>query len=265
MGSAKKKYRAIFLSDIHMGTKGCQAESLIEFLKSVECEKLYLVGDIIDGWRMKRGIYWPSTHNEIIRLILKKAKEGTHVYYIAGNHDEFLRPWMRYGRFMSDSFKVSRPKFGNISISNKQIFDGIDGKRYLVIHGDLFDNLMRKNLKWIMHLGDFSYNALIWLNTRLNVMREWFGLPYWSLSKFLKDRTKRALKFIHDYEENMVDYAKAKGYNGVICGHIHKPDMKTDSDGFVYINTGDWVENCTAVVESENGIDLIHYHKNRSK
>lgn len=262
------RYRSVFISDVHLGTKGCQAYKLIRFLKSVECENLYLVGDIIDGWRMKRALFWPKSHNEVIRQILKKAKNGTMVYYIAGNHDEFLRDWL-----LPVPGKGSEvPQFlGNVKISNREEYRTSDGRKFLVVHGDMFDVMMRKNLKWLMHVGDFSYNALIWVNTRFNWIREKFGLPYWSLSNYLKQKTKRAIRFISDYKDNMAEYAMQKRYDGVICGHIHQAEiseryagMQGNENKFIqYVNTGDWVESCTAVVEREDrkGLHLVTYNE----
>lgn len=249
MEDAKKKYRTLFLSDIHLGSRGCQAKKLIKFLRSVEADTIYLVGDIIDGWRMKRGIFWPKSHTEVLRIILKKASTGTVVHYIAGNHDEFLRKWMSFD-----------PRFGNIQISNQQRYISLKGDHYLVVHGDMFDVVMRKNLKWLAHVGDFSYNFLLLLNRKINWIREALGFPYWSLSQYLKGKTKKALSYIGDFEERMVDYARDKRYNGVICGHIHQSSNVMLPGNMHYLNTGDWVESCTAIVETEKGeFEVIHY------
>ena len=235
------KYKSIFISDVHLGTRGCQAEALIEFLKKNDCDRLYLVGDIIDGWQLKHRHYWPQSHSDVVRRVLTAAKRGTKVYYVLGNHDEFLRKWLTWDL-----------RFGRIKIVNQQDHVGINGKTYLVTHGDMFDAVMRKDLKWLAHLGDVMYNALIWLNTKMNVVRKWFGMPYWSLSKYLKSKTKQALNFVDNFEENLAQYAKKRGYDGVICGHIHTAAQK-DIDGVEYINTGDWVESCTAIVETWEG------------
>jgi len=244
----KKKYKSIFISDVHLGTRGCQAESLCNFLKNNDCERLYLVGDILDEWRLRKKHYWPQSHSEVIRKILTASKRGTKVYYVLGNHDEFLRKWLTWDL-----------RFGRIKVVNQQDHVGINGKKYLVTHGDMFDAVMTKNLKWLAHIGDFAYNLLIKINTRFNIVRKWFGLPYWSLSKYLKSRTKQALNFIDGFEDNLAGYARKRGYDGVICGHIHTAAQK-EINGVEYINTGDWVESCTAIVETWEGtFELIEW------
>jgi UDP-2,3-diacylglucosamine pyrophosphatase LpxH len=246
----KNDYRSIFISDVHLGTRGCQAAKLVEFLDSNTCDNLYLVGDIIDGWRLKKRIYWPQDHSEVIRKILTKAKNGTKVYYIIGNHDEVLRKWL--------SFDL---RFGRIKLTNRQDYISIDGKKYLIVHGDMFDSLMRENLKWIMHAGDIAYNFLIWFNTKFNSIRKLFGFDYWSLSKYLKSKTKNAVNFIDGFEQRLANYARDKGYDGVICGHIHcAADKKIDN--IHYLNCGDWVEGCTAITETRSGkFQLIDWSK----
>lgn len=241
MEHAPVKYRSIFISDVHLGSRGSQAEALCDFLKNNTCEKLYLVGDIIDGWRLKKKWYWPQAHTNVIRRILTASKRDTDVVYIVGNHDEFLRAFLH--------FRVS---FGHIAIRNRATHQGADGKRYLVVHGDMFDGMMRADRKWIMHLGDHAYNFLLWINTNLNSVRRRFGLPYWSLSAALKKRTKRALNYIHNFEDHVADYCRRKNFDGAICGHIHVAEMR-DIDGIAYMNDGDWVESCTALVEHHDG------------
>ncbi len=235
------KYRSIFISDIHLGSKGCQAEALCEFLKANTCEKLYLVGDIIDGWQLRKKWFWPQAHTNVVRRILTASKRNTEVIYIIGNHDEFLRTFLQ--------FHVS---FGHIAIKNQHTHTGADGKTYLVVHGDMFDGLMRANRKWLMFLGDSIYNSLLWANIKLNSIRRRIGLPYWSLSKALKTRTKRTLTYIDNFEEHVADYCLRKGYDGVICGHIHVAEMR-DIKGIRYMNDGDWVESCTALAEHHDG------------
>jgi len=230
-------YKSIFISDVHLGTRGCQADALREFLKNNSCDRLYLVGDIIDGWRLKKRNYWPQSHSDVVRQFLTHAKNGTKVYYIVGNHDEFLRKWLSW-----------RLRFGRIRIINSHDHVGVNGKKYLVIHGDQFDGLMVDKFKWIMHAGDIAYQFLIWFNTKFNKVRGWLGLEYWSLSKFLKKNTKKAIHYIDNFEDNLAGYALKKGYNGVICGHIHSAEMRVIND-VEYINTGDWVESCTAILE----------------
>ena len=249
MPPASKHYRALFISDVHLGSKGCQAEALCEFLEGHTADTLYLVGDIIDGWRLKKKWFWPQSHTNVIEAILSMAKEGTDVYYIAGNHDEFLRGFLR--------FKMN---FGEVKLSNRETHIGVDGRHYLVVHGDMFDGLMRADRKWIMHLGDNAYNLLLWINTKLNFVRRKLGLEYWSLSKSLKKRTKRAMNFIHSFEEQVADYCRRKDFDGAICGHIHVAEMR-EIDGIVYMNDGDWVESCTALAEHEDGRWELLHHK----
>ncbi len=249
MGQEPKKYRSIFISDVHLGSQGSQAEALCDFLKNNPSENLFLVGDIIDGWRLRKKWFWPQAHTNAIRRILTASKRGTAVTYIIGNHDEFLRAFLKF-----------RPSFGRVKICNRTEYTGVDGKRYLVVHGDMFDGMMRADRKWIMHLGDQAYNFLLWVNTKLNALRRAFGLPYWSLSAALKKRTKRAMNFIHDFEEHVAGYCKRKGYDGAICGHIHVAEMR-EIDGIAYMNDGDWVESCTALVEHHDGTWQLVEHK----
>ncbi|MBR9833883.1 MAG: UDP-2,3-diacylglucosamine diphosphatase [Alphaproteobacteria bacterium] len=244
-----RKYRSIFISDVHLGSKGCQAEALCEFLKTHTCDQLYLVGDIIDGWRLRKKWFWPQAHTNVIRRILTAAKRDTKVTYIVGNHDEFLRAFLH--------FRVS---FGRIAIRNRTVHVGANDKRYLVVHGDMFDGMMRADRKWIMHLGDHAYNFLLWTNNKLNTVRRWLRLPYWSLSQALKKKTKRALNHIHNFEGHVADYCKRKGYDGAICGHIHVAEMRR-INGVEYMNDGDWVESCTALVEHFDGRWELVEHK----
>lgn len=242
-------YRSIFVSDLHLGARACQAEIFRDFLKKNTCDNLFLVGDIVDGWRLKKRWYWPQSHTDAIRQILTAAKRDTKVYYIPGNHDESIRKFF--------SFDIS---FGRIKFYDRYTYIGANGKQYLVIHGDQFDKLMMPNLKWIMHIGDIAYNLLVWFNTHLNTLRGWFGKDYWSLSKFLKSRTKSALNFIHSYEEHLADYCKNRGFDGVICGHIHSPVIRNIA-GVEYMNDGDMCESCSALVEHESGeFELVYWH-----
>lgn len=248
METVRKQHKTIFLSDIHLGSRGCQAHALIQFLRENDADEIYLIGDIIDGWRMRKGVYWPQSHSDVIREILKKAHNGTEIHYIIGNHDEFLRKWLMWDL-----------RFGRVHMVNQQTHVGVNGRQYLVIHGDMFDLTMRKELKWIMHIGDFAYNVLLALNTRLNRIRCKLGLPYWSLSNYLKQRTKRALNFMSSYEENLASYVRRKNFDGIICGHIHNAKIEM-MDGIEYMNTGDWVESCTAIIEHETGeFELIEF------
>lgn len=244
------KYKSVFISDLHLGSNGCQAEKLANFISEVECEKLYLVGDIIDGWRLSQRWYFPTSHLNVIRKIMTKARRGTDVFYIAGNHDEFLRTMIPLGL-----------SFGRISVLNKMVHVS-HGKSYLVVHGDMFDSLMAGRMKWLMHVGGYTYDFLIWVNRHMNRVRRLFGMKHWSLSKYLKHKTKRAMNFIQSYENAMADYCKRKGYDGIICGHIHTAEIK-EINGVIYMNDGDWVESCTALVEHEDGrFEIICYNDN---
>jgi UDP-2,3-diacylglucosamine pyrophosphatase LpxH len=240
----KKKYKSIFISDVHLGTKASQAEKLCKFLKENTCENLYLVGDIIDAWRLQRKWYFPQEHANVIRRIITAAKRDTAVWYILGNHDEFLRKYIKYNI-----------EVGNVKIVNQTVHQ-IGDKKYLVIHGDFFDPTMN-HAKWLMHIGDIAYNLMIWVNLQLNWIRKKLKLNPWGLSKFLKSKTKEAINFIGNYETQLSEYCKKHGYDGIICGHIHTPANKM-IDGIHYINTGDWVENSTAIVEHFDGrLELI--------
>ena len=243
-------YRSIFISDVHLGSKGCKAKLLYNFLKNNQAETLYLVGDIIDGWKIQQNRWaWKQAHSDVIRRILGHAKQGTKVVYVAGNHDEFLRPMIPYN--------IS---FGKVEIANQYIHEGVDGKRYLVIHGDMFDGITRL-APWISFLGDKAYDVLLLLNTSFNRWRHRFGFGYWSLSQFLKQRVKRAIDFIFHFERNLTEYCRKRGFDGVICGHIHKAEIKT-IDGIAYMNDGDWVESCSALVEHMDGKwELIFWTK----
>ena len=236
-----KTYRSIFISDVHLGTKDCQAEKLNNFLKHNSCDTLYLVGDIIDAWKIKQNKWrWKQSHTNVIRRILGHAKRDTRVVYVAGNHDEFLRPFMHYDI-----------GFGMIEVVNQIEHIGADNQHYLVVHGDLFDGITRL-APWLAMLGDKAYDFILGLNTRINWIRHRFGFGYFSLSLFLKHRVKKAVDFIFKFEKNLADYCKKRGFDGVICGHIHHAEIKT-IDGIVYMNDGDWVESCTALVEHHDG------------
>lgn len=235
----KTHFRTIFLSDIHLGTKGCQAERLVSFLKVHTCDRLYLVGDIIDGWRMQSsGIFWPQSHSNVLRRILTLTKRGTEVVYVTGNHDEFLR-------------KYSELILGNIALVDEAEHVTADGKRFLVIHGDQFDVITRYH-RWIAFLGDKGYSILIELNRFLNFFRSRFGFGFWSLSAWLKHRVKTAVNFISDFENAVVHQCRRRGFEGVVCGHIHHAEI-AQYRGVTYMNCGDWVESCTALVEDEAG------------
>jgi UDP-2,3-diacylglucosamine pyrophosphatase LpxH len=233
-----KRVRTLFLSDVHLGTRGCQADRLLDFLRYYDAPDIYLVGDIVDGWLLKSGWYWPQTHNDVVQKLLRKARKGARVRYIPGNHDEFLRDY--YGTH-----------FGGIEVIEHAIHVGVDGRRYLVIHGDLFDVVIR-HARWLALLGNNVYDLAIWLNTRFNAVRRSLGLTYWSLSQWAKLKVKNAVNFIGEYESTLAAEAGRRGVDGVICGHIHHAVMRNDF-GICYINCGDWVESCTAVVEHFDG------------
>ena len=239
-------YKSVFISDLHLGSKHCNAEKLLKFLDGLETEKLYLVGDIIDGWRLQKKWYWPNKHNKIVQKLIKIAKKS-EVIYITGNHDEFLRT-------------IPDINIGEVTVYNRFDHIGVDGKRYLVTHGDMFDHLMRtRGGRFVMHLGDIAYDGLLYLNRLVNVLRKIFNRPPWSLAKFLKNKAKVAASYIGDFEQEMSTYCKKKGYNGVICGHIHHATIK-NFDGVVYMNDGDWCESCTALVETKAGnFEIIQY------
>jgi UDP-2,3-diacylglucosamine pyrophosphatase LpxH len=230
--------RTAFISDVHLGTKGCQAALLLEFIRELECETLYLVGDIVDGWKMKSGWFWPQAHNDVVQKILRLARKGVQVIYIPGNHDDRIRDFCGV-------------HFGGVVVARDAIHEAADGKRYLVTHGDEFDGVVQ-HAKWLAFLGDWSYRALITLNTHFNRARHALGLGYWSLSAFLKHRVKDAVKFIDNFEQAMAEEARRRGVQGVICGHIHHAEMR-HIGGVAYLNDGDWVESCTALVERHDG------------
>jgi UDP-2,3-diacylglucosamine pyrophosphatase LpxH len=236
-----KTYRSIFVSDVHLGTKDSQADKLNNFLKHNSCDTLYLVGDIIDAWRIQQNKWrWKQSHTNVVRRVLGHAKRGTRVVYIAGNHDEFLRPMIPYGF-----------SFGLVEIHNQIEHIGADGKHYLVTHGDLFDGITRL-APWIAFLGDKAYDIILSLNSKFNWIRHRMGFGYFSLSKYLKYKVKKAIDFMFQFEKNLAGYCKKRGFDGVICGHIHHAEIKT-IDGVVYMNDGDWVESCTALVEHWDG------------
>jgi UDP-2,3-diacylglucosamine pyrophosphatase LpxH len=240
------QYKSVFISDVHLGTKMSQADKLLDFLKTFECENLFLVGDIVDGWAMSSGFYWPQSHNDVIQKILRKSRKGTNVYYVPGNHDEFLR-----------SFCEIDANFGNIVLAKQHIYTSVNGKKFLIMHGDEFDVVIN-NMKWLSHLGSWAYDFSIYFNIIITKIRNKFKLSHWSLSAWLKYKVKKAVNFISDYEENLSDYALSKGVEGIICGHIHHPNIR-DIKTTTYVNCGDWVETCSAVVEHQNGTMEIIY------
>ena len=236
-----RTYRSIFISDVHLGTKDCKAEALNNFLKHNTCETLYLVGDIIDGWKVSQNRWrWKQSHTNVVRRVLGHAKRGTRVVYVAGNHDEFLRPLIPYGI-----------GFGMVEVVNQAEHIGLDGHHYLVTHGDLFDGITRIT-PWLSFLGDRLYDIVLNLNSRFNWLRHRLGFGYWSLSRYLKYRVKKAVDFVFQFEQNLAQYCKKRGFDGVICGHIHHAEIR-DINGVTYMNDGDWVESMTALVEHHDG------------
>ncbi|WP_338242080.1 UDP-2,3-diacylglucosamine diphosphatase [Aurantiacibacter hainanensis] len=234
----RRKYRTIWISDIHLGTKGCNAELLIDFLDNVDSETMYLVGDIIDGWRLKKKFYWPDAHNDIVWRILKRAKRGTRIVYIPGNHDEMFR-------------QFTGLNFGGIEIRRAAFHDTADGRRLMVLHGDEFDAVMLSH-RWLAFVGDALYHTLMRVNHWVNAGRKALGLPYWSLSKMAKHKVKNAVEFIGKYEEVVARAAAERGVDGVVCGHIHTAEHRI-FDNIEYWNDGDWVEGCNALVEHADG------------
>lgn len=242
-------FKTLFISDIHLGTKDCKAESLNTFLKSVDFEELYLVGDIFDGWKMSSNIYWNKHFNQFLRRMLKLSKKGISIYYITGNHDEFLR-------------KYAKNSFENIQILNRKVHTSVKNKRYIVIHGDQFESVTYCS-RALKYIGDHGYNFLMVINRWFNKVRAKHGYGYWSFAHFLKQHVKRAKRYIEDYENAVITGVKKHGFDGVICGHIHHAAIK-NIDGCDYLNTGDWVESCTAIAEDSEGDFFLIDHLNQT-
>lgn len=239
------RLRTVWVSDVHLGIKACRADFLLDFLKSIECEYLYLVGDIIDLWSMKKGIYWPQSHNDAIRAILGMAKRGTQVIYIPGNHDELLRDY-------------DGMSFGNVHIRKEAVHTTADGRKLLVIHGDEFDSVVRCG-KFLAVFGSHVYEVLLKLNRAFNFFRRKLGFPYWSLAAWIKHKVKNAVNYISDFEKALAREAKRRGVDGLVCGHIHRAEISLIEDT-LYCNDGDWVESCTALVERrDGGLRLMHW------
>lgn len=234
----ERRVRALFLSDVHLGTKGCQADKLLDFLRWHDAEKIYLVGDVVDGWQLKTSWHWTQSQNDVVQKLLRKARKGTAIIYVPGNHDEFLRDY--YGTH-----------FGGIEVAETAMHRGADGRNYLIIHGDLFDVVIT-HMRWLALLGSHAYDFAIAINTAFNRIRRLFGLPYWSLSRWAKLKVKNAVNFIGEFESTLAQEAKRRGADGVVCGHIHHPAIR-DCHGVRYLNCGDWVESCTAIVENFDG------------
>ncbi len=232
------RFNAIWISDMHLGLRSCRAEFLLDFLRHTESDHLYLVGDAIDFWNMKRSAYWPPLHNQVIQTVLDKAARGTCVTYVPGNHDELFRDY-------------AGNTFGGVHIAAEAVHRTADGRRFLVLHGDEFDGIV-KHSRWLAVLGSQSYDALLEINRWFNLVRRRLGFPYWSLSAYLKHKVKNAVNFITHFENAVVHEARRRKFDGVICGHIHRAIIET-RDGILYCNDGDWVESCTALVERADG------------
>ncbi|MEM1330018.1 MAG: UDP-2,3-diacylglucosamine diphosphatase [Planctomycetota bacterium] len=235
--TTKLSYRTVFLSDLHLGSGGCRAAELASFLKRIECDTLYLVGDVIDMWRLRQRWYWPEKHNRVITRILKLAKQGTRVVFVPGNHDEHARQYVGL-------------HFGGVEVAREAVHETADGRRLLITHGDQFD-LVVKHARALSVLGSTAYDTLVVLNTHYNRLRRMMGLSYWSLSYALKMKVKRACTYIARFEDSLIDEARRRGFDGVVCGHIHKAELRRGETD--YFNCGDWVESCTALVEHDDG------------
>ena len=239
------RYRAIFISDLHIGTPGFQAEALMDFLKHHPSEMLYLVGDIVDGWQLRRRWFWPQSHNDVVQKLLRRARKGCRVIYVPGNHDEFARAFVGHA-------------FGGVDIHEEAMHVTATGQRLWVVHGDLFDGVIQC-AKWLAYVGDWLYELTLKLNRYLNRLRAHMGWEYWSLSAYLKHKVKKAVNFISDFEMAVAHEARRRGFDGVVCGHIHHAEIRT-VDGVLYCNDGDWVESRTALVEHMNGrLEIVHW------
>jgi len=249
IGPLRRRYRAIWISDVHLGTRGCKAEFLLDFLNNTDSRVLYLVGDIFDGWRLKRHWYWPESHSAVVQAILRKARKGTRVVYIPGNHDELLRAY-------------TGVHFCDVEVTPQAVHETADGRRFLVLHGDQFDGIV-SYAKWLALLGDWAYNFMIAANHWFNLARRRLGFGYWSLSAYLKTKVKNAVKYIDDFETAVAEEARRHGVDGVICGHIHKAEHRPIGR-VTYINDGDWVESCTALVEHADGrLEVLNWAEAR--
>lgn len=242
---ALKRYRAIFISDLHLGTPGCQAAALLDFMKSHPSDYLYLVGDIVDGWQLRRRWYWPQSHNDVVQKLLRRARKGCRIIFVPGNHDEFARGFIGH-------------EFGGIEVVDDAVHTTADGRNLWITHGDYFDGVIQC-AKWLAYVGDNLYEFTLKLNRYLNHLRARLGLPYWSLSAYLKHKVKKALNYVTDFEVAVANEARRRGHQGVVCGHIHRAEMR-DINGTLYCNDGDWVESRTALVEHHDGrLELVQW------
>jgi UDP-2,3-diacylglucosamine pyrophosphatase LpxH len=241
----RPRLRAIFISDLHIGTPGFQADALLDFLKHHRCDTLYLVGDIVDGWQLRRRWFWPQSHNDVVQKLLRRARKGCRVIYVPGNHDEFARHFVGHA-------------FGGVEVVHETVHTTATGLKLWVIHGDHFDGVIQC-AKWLAYVGDWLYELTLKLNRYLNSWRARLGLGYWSLSAYLKLKVKKAVNFISDFEVAVAQEAKRRGYDGAVCGHIHHAEIR-DVNGILYCNDGDWVESRTALVEHMDGrLEIIHW------
>jgi UDP-2,3-diacylglucosamine pyrophosphatase LpxH len=240
-----QRLRSVFVSDVHLGTPGCRADALLSFLRAHPSENLYLVGDIIDGWQLRRRWFWPQSHNDVVQKILRRVRKGCRVVFVPGNHDEFVRHFIGH-------------HFGGVEVVSEAVHQTADGKRLWVTHGDLYDGVIQY-AKWLAYLGDTLYEFTLRLNRHFNSLRARLGLPYWSLSQYLKHRVKKAVSFVTRFEETLAAEARKRGLDGVVCGHIHRAEMR-DIQGTLYCNDGDWVESLTALVEHHDGrLEIVHW------
>jgi UDP-2,3-diacylglucosamine pyrophosphatase LpxH len=238
-----RQYRAVWISDVHLGARECQAARLAEFLTQIETPHLYLVGDILDAWKLRRRWYWPASHNAVLARIMRMEQKGTQVILLPGNHDEFLRSYLGMA-------------FGNIKILDDCMHTLLDGRRLLVIHGDQFDEVIM-HAKWLAFIGEHAYTTAIYINRAFNFVRRKLGFEYWSLSAYLKQKVKSAV--VRDYREKLVRAARERKLDGVVCGHTHTPEI-SEHDGVIYLNDGDWVESCSALVEHLDGrLEIIDF------
>jgi UDP-2,3-diacylglucosamine pyrophosphatase LpxH len=243
------KVRAAWISDIHLGTQGCQAEALLDFLKAVDCETLYMVGDVVDGWQLRRNWYWPQSHNDVVQKLLRKARKGTRIIFIPGNHDEFARKYIGHN-------------FGGIEVVDEWTHVTVDGRRLWITHGDMYDGVIQC-ARWLAYVGDSLYEFTLKANRWFNTARARMGLPYWSLSKYLKLKVKRAVSYVGDFEAALAREARRRDVHGVVCGHIHHAEVRT-IDGILYCNDGDWVESMTALVERLDGtLEIVDWSSRR--
>lgn len=252
------KIRTVFISDIHLGSSHAHIIELISFLDMIKqhCppEKIYIVGDFIDGWKLKRNWHWDDNSSLLIRKILSFLRRNTEIYWVAGNHDEFIRS------FIEDSRLVD---FGRIHLGNEFTHATANQKKFLVIHGDIFD-MVAKYANWLCWLGDVGYEILLYSNRFINWARKLFRLRHWSLSKAIKHNVKKAVNYVSDFEKCLIDYTREKNCEGCICGHIHTAALTTIENNFIYANCGDWMESCTAILEDDQGqLKLYHHHTDK--